>query len=68
MTPDVIATTAPFVPLAGALLIALTGRWPNVRETMTLITAGVLFAMVASLVPAVMDGERPGAVLFELLP
>jgi hypothetical protein len=35
-----------FVPLLGAVLIALAGRWPNLRETVTLVTAVTLFALV----------------------
>ena len=56
------------VPAIGAALIALTGRWPNLRETVTLLTALTLFIVVASLLPAVMDGERPAVTLFTMLP
>lgn len=56
------------VPAIGAVLIALTGRWPNLRETVTLITALTLFIVVASLLPAVMAGERPAVTLFTMLP
>ena len=56
------------VPAIGAVLIVLTGRWPNLRETVTLVTAVILFAVVASLLPAVMDGERPAVTLFTMLP
>ncbi|UCH50270.1 MAG: monovalent cation/H+ antiporter subunit D family protein [Betaproteobacteria bacterium] len=56
------------VPAVGAVLIALTGRWPNLREAMTLVTAVVLFAVVASLLPEVMSGERPAVTLFTMLP
>jgi len=34
------------VPAAGALAIALLGRWPNLREAATLTTAGLLLAIV----------------------
>jgi len=56
------------VPAIGAVLIALTGRWPNLRETVTLVTAVILFAVVASLLPDVMAGERPAVILFTMLP
>ena len=56
------------VPLAGAVLIAITGAHPNLRETVTLITAGVLFLLVASLFPQVLDGGRPTAFVGEMLP
>ncbi len=56
------------VPALGALLIALTGRWPNLREAVTLTAALWLFVVVASLVPAVLAGERPALSLVELMP
>ncbi len=68
MTATSLAQLALLVPLAGALLIAALGRWPNLRETATLATAAALFAIVASLLPAVLAGERPEAVLATMLP
>ncbi len=68
MTPAPAILLSLFVPLAGAVLISLSGRWPNVREGVTLVTATVLFLAVASLVPTVMAGGRPEATLIEMLP
>ena len=56
------------VPLVGAVLVALTGSRPNLRETVTLITATALFALVASLLPEVAAGGRPAVTLFEMMP
>ena len=56
------------VPLIGGLGILAFGRWPNVREAVTLLTAGALFACVASLYPEVAAGGRPALELFEILP
>ena len=56
------------VPLAGAALIALCGRWPNVRDGITLATAGIMFGCVVSLLPAVLGGARPSVSLFEVIP
>jgi len=56
------------VPAIGALLVVLAGRWPNLRESVSLATAGVLFALVVSLVPDVHAGGRPGFVLLEMMP
>lgn len=47
------------IPVVGALIIALTGRWPNVREGVTLTTAVALLLSVLSMAPAVLD---PGAI------
>jgi len=60
--------TAIALPLAGAGLIALFGRWPNLRECVTLLTAAALFASVAGLMPAVLAGESARIVLLETLP
>ena len=38
-------------PLLCALLVLATGRWPNLRETMSLITGGALIVQVVTLAP-----------------
>ena len=55
-------------PLVGGGLIVATGSKPNLRETMTLLTACVLFYFVASIVPLVAVGERPSITLLQMLP
>ncbi len=57
-----------WTPLAGALLIVVNGRRPALREALTIITATLLFASVASLAPAVFEGARPGLMMAEPLP
>lgn len=54
------------IPLLGAIGIVLAGRWPNLRETVTLSTAAVLAATVWALVPEVLTGARPEVVLLTL--
>ncbi len=57
------------IPLAGALAIAVSGRInDNLRETVTLLTAGALALVVWSLVPDLMSGARPELQLFEVVP
>lgn len=56
------------VPAIGAILVAVTGRWPNLRETITLVTAVSLLYVVASLVPTVLAGQRPSSTLMTMLP
>lgn len=68
MTPATTAALAIAVPLVGAAAIWMAHRHPNPREIVTLVTAGILFGLVASLFPVVMAGERPAAVLVETLP
>ncbi|WP_316976733.1 monovalent cation/H+ antiporter subunit D family protein [Shumkonia mesophila] len=68
MTPQVTMQLALAAPLLGAALIVLTGHRPNLRETVTLVTAAAMFLLVASLVPEVMAGGRPEVVFGEMLP
>jgi multicomponent Na+:H+ antiporter subunit D len=56
------------VPAGGAALIALAGRAPNLRETITLVTAVALLGCVLTLLPVVSGGARPALTLFTLLP
>lgn len=65
--PDLILL-AMAIPLIGAVLIVLAGNSPNLRETITCLTAISLFAVVVSLVSGVFHGERPAVSLVEILP
>ena len=56
------------LPLLGALLIALTGRWPNLREAVTLLTALGLFALVVRVLLALLAGEAPEVQWLQVLP
>jgi len=51
------------IPLIAAGLIYFTRRWPNLRETITIIAAGALIFNVANLVIAVSGGARPELLL-----
>ena len=65
---DLIALSL-LLPLAGALGIVLAGRVnDNLREGVTLTTAGLLAASVWSLLPDVLDGGRPELVVGEVVP
>jgi multicomponent Na+:H+ antiporter subunit D len=68
MSATIALPLAFWTPLAGALLIALNGRRPALRESLTLFTATLLFASVACLAPAVFDGARPALMIAEPLP
>ena len=56
------------IPFLGTPVIWLTGRWPNLRETATLVTALALFAVVLSILPLVLAGVTIEVVLIDLLP
>lgn len=68
MTFAVDPALAPLVPLVGAALIAAAGRWPNVREAITLLTAALLLAVVTAQLPGVLAGARPTAHLVTMMP
>src|ERR1043165_4734875 len=68
MTSDVRLLLALLVPLAGAGLVMLTGKRPNIREGMSLAAPVVLAVIVGSLVPAVHAGKTLHFTLCELLP
>jgi multicomponent Na+:H+ antiporter subunit D len=56
-------------PLVAVVLTVAFRRWPNLRETGTLLTGGSLFAVVAgAILPAVQAGGRPRLDLIEVLP
>lgn len=68
MSTEMLMPLAIAVPLVGTLLIVLTGSRPNLRETVTILTAITLFAIVASLVPEVAAGGRPRLALLTMFP
>ncbi len=55
-------------PLVAVVLIYLTGKSPNVREACTIIASVVMFSLVASMAPAILDGKVLEYHLFTLLP
>ncbi|MEM1298739.1 MAG: proton-conducting transporter membrane subunit, partial [Pseudomonadota bacterium] len=60
MTGETLIQLALGIPTLGALGIAVTGFNRNLRETVTLVTAGALFwVVVLTLLPMVIDGARP---------
>ncbi|MBO68154.1 MAG: cation:proton antiporter [Acidiferrobacteraceae bacterium] len=53
------------VPLATALAVSRLTAWPNVREAISLLSGGFLFALVLSLIPSVLDGSQPSYTIAE---
>ena len=68
MSAEKLMLAAVLLPVAGAALIGLTGRSPNLREAMSLGAGVLTFAMVVQLLPGVLAGERPELILAEMLP
>jgi multicomponent Na+:H+ antiporter subunit D len=67
-TSDLRLLLALLAPLVGAGLVIATGKKPNLRESVSLISALTLAVIVGSLVPAVTGGQRLQLTLFELIP
>ena len=68
LAPEHAIAAALLVPIGGAGLIALAGRAPNLRESITLVTASALLACVLTLLPVVEAGARPGFTALTVLP
>ncbi|MGH6660366.1 MAG: monovalent cation/H+ antiporter subunit D family protein [Rhodospirillales bacterium] len=68
MTPEQAIMLCIVVPFVGALLVVVTGSLPDLRETMTLISAGILFYLVAIIYPLVAAGGNPTINAIEMLP
>ena len=68
MTVETQIILAIVVPLIGMVGIALAGRWPNLREAVTLITAAVNAVNVWTILPVVLGGGRPVVSVLEILP
>ncbi|MFO8174983.1 MAG: proton-conducting transporter membrane subunit [Gemmatimonadota bacterium] len=56
------------LPLFGTVLIGISRSRPNLREGATILTGVVLFALVLSLWPEIMAGERPRLIIGHPLP
>ena len=66
MEGELLIRLALAIPVLGTCGIALTGAVPNLREGVTLVTAGALFwVVVVQLAPMVLAGARPEAVLLQ---
>lgn len=68
VTPSDHIVLALLIPTVGAILIALVGRNANMREGVTLVTAGLLFLSVLQILPVVLGGGRPEIFGFEVTP
>ncbi|MGE0517362.1 MAG: monovalent cation/H+ antiporter subunit D family protein [Hyphomicrobiaceae bacterium] len=66
--PETLLLAALVIPLLAAVLIPLFHRTPNLRETVTLISAGALAWTVWSLAPHVVAGARPFVHLITVAP
>ena len=68
MTDQSLILLAVVLPLAGAVGISLCDRWPNLRETVTLVTAATLGLIVIQLYSRLEGGSSLTLQLAEPLP
>ena len=68
MSGETLIILALLIPVAGVVLIAMTSWQPNLRETITLVTAATLFGVVITIFSRVMDGEQLMMGAFPVLP
>jgi multicomponent Na+:H+ antiporter subunit D len=68
MIPEHVIPWALSLPFLGAFGIWITKKNPDLRESVTLVTALSVFILVASLFDSVSAGERPSWVFGEMLP
>ena len=68
MSDQHLLLIAIFLPFAGAIAISFCGRWPNLREAITLITASAVCASVVTLFLHFRDGARLTFDIVEPLP
>jgi multicomponent Na+:H+ antiporter subunit D len=67
-TPEHLILAALAIPFAGAALIPVFHRIPNLREMVTLLTALGLFLAVLGLAVPISAGARPEALNLEVVP
>jgi multicomponent Na+:H+ antiporter subunit D len=68
MNAETLIACSLLAPLTGAVFILLTGSKPDLRDSISLVTSGLLFITVISLIPHVMAGSRPSLHVVEILP
>lgn len=56
------------VSSAAALLIAISGRWPNLREFWTFLAGAIKFYLVLSMAIWILDGNTYSIEIWEILP
>lgn len=54
--------------LTGVILVLLSGKKPNLRESWSAVAAVVKFGIIVSMIPAIWAGNRIEYTLFQILP
>ncbi|HIJ77698.1 MAG: monovalent cation/H+ antiporter subunit D family protein [Desulfobulbaceae bacterium] len=69
---DTIVSVKPLLAvmtaLAGSILVMMSGRKPNIRESWSFIAAVTMFSIIASMIPTILSGKTLVYQLFKILP
>ena len=68
MDVGMYAVIAFLLPLIGAVFVVLTGKSPNLRETVTIVTSVLTFGVVCRIVPEVVAGNAVEFTFLEVVP
>lgn len=68
LTLEMMLQLSIVLPILATLLIAATGRYPDLRETVTLVTSFILLYFTTSLYQAILDGSSISVSWWQLLP
>lgn len=72
VTGDIVTSSklvwALMVPLIGAILVSMSGKKPNLRESFSVVSAVILCSMVLTMVKPVVGGTIYTYQLFKILP
>ena len=68
MASEQLIILAILLPLVASILIVLTDKKPNLRESVSLLASLSLLVTVLSLLPVVMEGDQPLLILLEIAP
>ncbi len=67
-SPETMIQISLALPALAIGLVFLTGKFPNLRETCTLVVASILFLINCDLASHVFSGERPSWTLGQMMP
>jgi multicomponent Na+:H+ antiporter subunit D len=67
LTQSTLLVVTVLVSAAAAVLIGFSGRWPNLRESWTIVAALVKLGVVLALLGPVLDGDEPEVTLFPIV-
>ncbi|MFT5594524.1 MAG: multicomponent Na+:H+ antiporter subunit D [Oceanicoccus sp.] len=68
LEPSQLITLSILVPFLGALIVIATGRYPNLREAVTLTTATILFTIVLAITDYTFNGVELRLDVIEIFP